>query len=417
MKLAIRILVTYLVLTLLFTGAVVAVFAIPHSTVENNLRQSVQQVVNDGLMFTTKVGPVEPFKLGFFSDCVILGITSSANTDHPLQSAMNDIFPTFDGSPVNGALHMTEHPDDPLLQPVIYSRYWHGNQVIIKPMLSVTTVHGIRIINWVLLSLLLLLLLATMWQRVGHAEALIVTLCLAAVMTPSVPMCLNYVPTFYIALLASLMILHWKSVTTNRDRTVILFFVIGAVTTYFDLLTTPMVALAVPLTVYMLYKKPEATWRTVIMLSLAWLAGYALLWATKWTMATLITGNAAIEDAMGAVTQRTVGYDEQDYMMWCLKATTMVLAVVAIFITTVTALFGKSWQTLRRNSWMLLVAMASFVWAFVLLEHTWHHLHFTWRTFVILLIGTALFMWYSLDLRHPLALFKKTEMSSKEPSL
>ena len=416
MKLAIRILVTYLVLTLLFTGAVVAVFAIPHSTVENNLRQSVQQVVNDGLMFTTKVGPVEPFKLGFFSDCVILGITSSANTDHPLQSAMNDIFPTFDGSPVNGALHMTEHPDDPLLQPVIYSRYWHGNQVIIKPTLSVTTVHGIRIINWVLLSLLLLLLLATMWQRVGHAEALIVTLSLAAVMMPSVPMCLNYVPTFYIALLASLMILHWKSVTSNRDRTVILFFVIGAVTTYFDLLTTPMVALAVPLTVYMLHKKPEATWRTVIMLSLAWLAGYALLWATKWTLATLITGNAAIEDAMGAVTQRTVGHDEQDYMMWCLKATTVVLGVVAIFITTVTALFGKSWQTLRRNSWMLLVAMASFVWAFVLLEHTWHHLHFTWRTFVVLLIGTALFMWYSLDLKHPLALFKKTEMSSKEPS-
>ena len=417
MKLAIRILVTYLVLTLLFTGAVVAVFAIPHSTVENNLRQSVQQVVNDGLMFTAKVGPVEPFKLGFFSDCVILGITSSADTDHPLQSAMNDIFPTFDGSPVNGALHMTEHPDDPLLQPVIYSRYWHGNQVIIKPMLSVTTVHGIRIINWVLLSLLLLLLLATMWQRVGHAEALIVTLSLAAVMMPSVPMCLNYVPTFYIALLASLMTLYWKSVTANLDRTVILFFVIGAATTYFDLLTTPMVALAVPLTVYMLYKKPEAAWRTVIMLSLAWLAGYALLWATKWTLATLITGNAAIEDAMGAVTQRTVGHDEQDYMMWCLKATTVVLGVVAIFITTVTALFGKSWQTLRRNSWMLLVAMASFVWAFVLLEHTWHHLHFTWRTFMVLLIGTALFMWYSLDLRHPLALFKKTEMSSKEPSL
>ena len=40
---------------------------------------------------------------------------------------------------------------------------------------------------------------------------------------------------------------------------------------------------------------------------------------------------------------------------------------------------------------MLLVAMSSFVWTLVLLEHTWHHLHFTWRTFVVLAIGVALF--------------------------
>ena len=197
----------------------------------------------------------------------------------------------------------------------------------------------------------------------------------------------------------------------------LLFFFFLALTTYLDLLTTPMVALAVPLIVYMLYKKPDNAWRTVIMLSLAWLAGYALLWATKWVLAALITGHAAIEDAMGAVTQRTVGYDEQDYMMWCLKATTAILTAVVLIITIVTTLFGKSWQTLRRNSWLLLVAMASFVWTFVLLEHTWRHPHFTWRTYVVLAIGVMLFLWHSLDLKHPLALFNKTKITSREMSL
>ena len=212
---------------------------------------------------------------------------------------------------------------------------------------------------------------------------------------------------FYIALLASLAILCWQPATSDRDHAVITFFVIGAVTTYFDLLTTPMVALAVPLIVYMLYRKPTAAWRAVIMLSLAWLAGYAALWATKWLLAALITGQDAFQDAMGAVTQRTIGHGEQDYMRWCLKATTAALAAVMIITATLTALFGKSWHALRRNSWMLLVAMASFVWAFVLLEHTWHHLHFTWRTFAVLAIGIMLFLWHSLDLRHPFALFKK----------
>ena len=384
MKLVLRILGTYLVLTLLFTAALAAVFCNPKGAIEGHVRQSVQQVTDDGLMFTTRVGEVEPWKVGTFSDCLILGIAYCADSSHPLASAMNDQFLMVGDSPVKGARLMLSHPDDPSLRTIIYCRYWHGNQLVVRPLLCITTVHGMRIINIVLLTLLWLTLLAVMWRRIGRASALIVMGCLAAVMVPTVPLCLNYVPTFYIALLASLAILCWQPATSDRDHAVITFFVIGAVTTYFDLLTTPMVALAVPLIVYMLYRKPTAAWRTVIMLSLAWLTGYAALCATKWLLAALITG------------QR-----------WCLKATTAALAAVIIITATLTALFGKSWQTLRRNSWMLLVAMASFVWAFVLLEHTWHHLHFTWRTFAVLAIGIMLFLWHSLDLRHPFALFKK----------
>lgn len=412
MKLILRILVSWLVLTVLFTAAVVAVFAIPDSAIEEGLRQSVQQVSPGNKIFTTSIGPVQPFKLGTFSDCLILGIAGSADNDHPLQAAMNDIFPTLDGSPVKGVQQMVANPDNQHLQPVVYSRYWHGNQVIIKPLLCVTTINGIRAINWVLLSALLLMLLAVMWRRTGRASAMIVTLGLAAVMVPSVPMCLNYVPTFYIALSASLGILCWKTATANKSNTVILFFIIGATTTFLDLLTTPMVALAVPLMVYMLYKKPESAWGTVITLSLAWLAGYASLWATKWVLSALITGHAALEDAMGAVTQRTVGHGEQEYMMWCLKMNAVALTAVVVTVATVIAVFGKSRDALRRNSWMLLVAMSSFVWTFVLLEHTWHHLHFTWRTYVVLAIGVMLFMWHTLDIRHPLSLMKEHKRSS-----
>lgn len=407
MKSVVHILVAYVMLTLLFMGMVVAAFSIPHSAIEDNVRQSVQQVIDDGKMFTIQVGQIQPFKLGIFSDCLILGISYCADNNHPLESAMSDRFIMVDGSPVKGARLMLERPDDDSFQPVIYSRYWHGNQVIIRPLLCLTTIYGIRVINWVILSILLLVLLIVLWRRTGRANALIVTLALAAFMIPSVPMCLNYVPTFYIALLASIIILCWKRVTTSWNTSVILFFIIGACTTFFDLLTTPMVALIVPLVVYMLYRKPEKTWRTVILLSLAWLLGYALLWATKWALAYLITGHAAFHDAMGAMTQRTIGHNEQGYMMWCLKATGLGFLAVTLFAAVVTMIFAKSWQSIKQHSWMLLVAMASFVWAFVLLEHTWHHLHFTWRTFVVLIIGVGLFWYHTLDLRRPFALFRK----------
>ena len=395
MKTAGRIFVAYLVLTLLFTGALTAVFLIPSSAIEGNVRQSVLQLNDEGPKYTTQIGFVQPYKLAVFSDCLMMGIAYCADNSQPLQSAMNARFMMVDGSPVKGSRIMMEHPDDQRLQPVIYSRYWHGNQVIIRPLLSVMPLNGIRTINVVLLTLLWLTLLVVMWQRVGRADALIVAGCLAAVMVPSVPLCLNYVSTFYIALVASVVILLWKPATARWQSAVILFFVIGAATTFLDLLTTPMVAMAVPLVVYMLYRKPEKTWRAVILLSLAWLLGYASLWATKWLLAILITGHAAWQDAMSAVTQRTVGHGEQDYMLWCLKHTLIALGCF-IAIASVLITFTKNrWDNLRRHGWMLLIALSAFVWALVLLEHTWHHLHFTWRTFVVTLIGIALFMRYS----------------------
>ena len=401
MKLFLRIMMAYLLLALVFTGAVTASFSIPTRAIEQQVRASVDEVTTDSKMFSTRLGMLEPYKLGSFSDCVILGIAYCGDSSQPLQSAMNAKFVMKDSSPVLGARQMLEDTVGNGLQPVIYSRYWHGNQAIVRPLLCVTDVHGIRIINIVLLAVLLLLLLAALWKRVKPGDALIITLLLAVVMIPSVPLCLNYVPTFYIALIASLLILWWKPATSRWDNTVVLFFVIGAATTFLDLLTTPMVAMAVPLTVYMLYRRPRRTWRAVIFLALAWLAGYALLWATKWALAALITGHAAFQDAMGAVTQRTVGHDEQDYMRWCLKWTFAALAATVVTVAVVTVLLRCSRAILRRNSWMLLVAMSSFVWAFVLLEHTWHHLHFTWRTFVVLAIGVTLFWHHILSPNPP----------------
>lgn len=395
MKTAGRIFVAYLVLTLLFTGALTTVFLIPSSAIEGNVRQSVLQLNDEGPKYMTQIGIVQPYKLAVFSDCLMMGIAYCADNSQPLQSAMNARFMMVDGSPVKGSRIMMEHPDDQRLQPVIYSRYWHGNQVIIRPLLSVMPLNGIRTVNVVLLTLLWLTLLVVMWQRVGRADALIVAGCLAAVMVPSVPLCLNYVSTFYIALVASVVILLWKPATARWQSAVILFFVIGAATSFLDLLTTPMVAIAVPLVVYMLYRKPEKTWRAVILLSLAWLLGYASLWATKWLLAILITSHAAWQDAMSAVTQRTVGHGEQDYMLWCLKHTLIAFGCFIAIASVLIAFTKNRWENLRRHGWMLLIALSAFVWALVLLEHTWHHLHFTWRTFVVTLIGIALFMRYS----------------------
>ena len=399
MRLAGRILVTYVALLLLFMWAVATTCAIPRSEIEGNLRQSVQEVVTDGQMFTWQVGFFKPHIIGVFTECLMLDIAYCADSDQPMQSAMENTFYMADGSPVAGIQTLLSDPDDPHLQPVVYSRYWHGSQCLLRPLLRVTTMRGIRMLNIFLLSLLLIATTAVMIWRLGKRDALIISLSLLLVMVPTVPLCLNYVPTFAIALIASLLILLWEKPTVNHSNAVVTFFIIGAVTAFMDLLTTPMVAMAVPLAVYMLLRRPDAACRTLMEMELAWLAGYALLWASKWALAALVTDFDVFGDAMGAVTQRTVGHGEQDYWLWCLKRTLGIIAAVSLLTAGATWLLGDARQALKRNGWMLLLAASSFVWALVLLEHTWHHLHFTWRTFVVTLIGILLFLCHSRDER------------------
>ena len=399
-KLAVRILMTYLLLVLLFTGLLTSSFLIPRQAIEPQVRQSVAQLIEDGDRYDhVSIGMVTPWMLGDFSDCLMLGIAYCADSSKPLSSAMSAVFPMKDGSPIEGARLTLEAGGDSGdsgegVHPVIYSRYWHGNQVVLRPLLALTTVRGIYGLNIVLLTLLWMLMTAALWRRTGPGNALIIMLCLAAAMIPSVPLCMNYVPTFYIAMTASLLILTWRRCTATPGDAVLLFFVIGAFTTYLDLLTTPMIAMAVPLLVYMLYRRPTHSWRAVIVLALAWLLGYALLWATKWLLAVLVIGPGAVQDAMGAVTQRTVGHDEGDYMLWCLKWTLAALAGTAVLTLFASLLLGGTRQALRRHGWLLLVALSSFVWTLVLLEHTWHHLHFTWRTFTVAAIGIMLYLYH-----------------------
>ena len=402
-----RILITYLLLTLLFVGLLTAAHCIPRSAIEDHVRLSVNQMNTDKKSSSVKIGFWEPYQLGYFTEYLMLDIAYCVDTKAPLQSAMSAIFMMKEGSPGDGITHVLQDTDDTNLQPVVYCRYWHGNQTLLRPLLCVTTVHGIHIINIVLLALLVLALCLLLWKRVGGAAALIITLSLAAVMIPSVPLCMNYVPTFFIALIASIVILTCKRLTATPGNTILFFFVVGALTTFFDLLTTPILAMGVPLVVYMLYRRPEHKWRIVITISLAWLAGYASLWATKWLLVAVIGGQDAFKDAFGAVTQRTVGHDEQGYMLWCLKKTCELFLAIGGITAIVTLFFGKSWASLKSHSWLLLVALSSVVWCFVLLEHTWHHLHFTWRTLVVLIIGILLYWHHTLDLKHPLSLFAK----------
>jgi len=406
-----KLVVAVVALLVVFTALVTAVSMIPRRAIEANVRASMNEVRQDSVMFYAGVSAWRPFTVGDFTNALMLDLAYCVDSSHPLQAAMVNNFAIVDKSPLDALERLYrdgDNADNADVQMVPYPRYWHGNQVVLRPLLCVTTVHGVYVLNIVVLALLWLALLVLLWRRVSPGDALLVSLPLLAVMVPSVPLCMNYPPPFVVGMLGALLVLLCRRVTARLGNAVVLFVVIGACTSFFDLLTAPLVSLGVPLFVYMLYCRPRRACATVVALSLAWLGGYAVLWLGKWVLAALLTGHGVMQDGLDQVTRRAVGNaDEAGYLDYCLKRSLQALAAFVALMAVLTLLLGKSWRDIRACGWMLLLAMSSWVWELVVLEHTWTHMHFTWRTFVVLAIGVLLYCCHTMSLRHPLGLFRR----------
>lgn len=196
------------------------------------------------------------------------------------------------------------------------------------------------------------------------------------------------------------------------------FFVIGGITSYLDFLTTPQLTLGLPLIVFMLTKRPKNTWKIVIAVSIAWALGYGLLWASKWMVGYLLTGNNIIADAMQSAELRTSNQYKGVEMtipnilnfIWISIKNNGLLSLFYAGIIGILLCLGiylkilKSKRTFKEYSWLLLIALIVPIWFLVLRNHSIQHGWFTWRAGLLSLFSLLLFIYYTTDRKK---LFKK----------
>ena len=200
---------------------------------------------------------------------------------------------------------------------------------------------------------------------------------------------------------------------TKSDANILgTFFIIGGITSYLDFLTTPQLTLGLPLIVYMLTKHPKDTWKIVIAISIAWALGYGLLWASKWMIGYLLTGNNILADAMQSAELRTSNQYKGMEMtipnilnfIWInIKAKGLLPLLYAGIIGILLCLgiylkILKSKHTFKEYSWLLLIALIVPIWFLVLRNHSIQHGWFTWRAGLLSLFSLLLFIYYIMFL-------------------
>lgn len=412
MKTVRNIVIVYVCMLVLFTASMVAVFAIPTQRLTCQVARSARTIETEGI-FWQPLG-IYLLQTDNMTDCMMLNFNAYADSNRPVEAAMLNHY----GYDYNGlqryktlardTWRLAEEGREAMPNHFCYARYWHGYQVVLRPLLLVFDYSWLRLLNYGAMSLLVGLVLWLMCRRMGRVAALLFALSLLMVAFPLVPLTMQCSTCFYLALSGMLLLLWHPHAFRKTSVLSVYFFVLGGVTAFMDLLTTPQLTLGFPLIVCLTMQEGDRRSRRVIGLSVSWLAGYALLWASKWVVAYILTGYSVFENAIGSAMVRlsdTIVYGGQEmkmtdlvhimlarvdhYLPWPVL---LLLLGLLVFLFTYYIYAHARGEALRRHGWLLLVAAIVPVWFIVLKNHSFQHIFFTWRAWCLTLYACLMYI-------------------------
>lgn len=282
-----------------------------------------------------------------------------------------------------------------------YTYYWHGYVVILRVLLLFMDYEQFRFLNCILQLLMMFFVAHFIWEKKGQRYALALLTSYFLMMPMAMFLSLQFSWIFYIAMALSLLICYRHTWFTEK-RIPYIFVIVGMLTSFFDLLTYPLYTWAFPLLLLILLsedgQKALNYVKTVVVSGLGWILGYAGMWFGKWALAGWIVHRNVIQEAWKEVLFRSGSEEslnliarlEALYDNWKHYEYPLYTALLAIWLTwfIYKSLNGKT-QIVRqeKNGAYLLITLSSFVWYFVLANHTLGHHFFTYRIWGVAITG------------------------------
>ena len=217
-------------------------------------------------------------------------------------------------------------------------------------------------------------------------------------------MSLQFSPCFYMMMLSSIALLHWKEYFEKSNNFWIVFLLAGMGTSFFDFLTYPVVTIGVPLIIYFIMNRDSSIKRmagAMIENGAFWGIGYVGFWLGKWLVASIFLGQNCFTTAISKINQHTSmdssGLIEEFQlkdvyaknflwldtpMIWVLF-----LAVLAYLIFRIIKARGISLENLKLAVPIMIVAISPLVWYAFASSHAYIHYWMEYRNCFVLLFG------------------------------
>ena len=292
-----------------------------------------------------------------------------------------------------------------------YPRYWHGYVLILRPLLYFMEYRDFRILNCLLQILLVSLAVISIWKQMEQKRYVLAFLTSYVLLMPlALFFSLQYSWVFYIAFGGILFVVNKKDALLRNMNYIFFFWIMGMLTTFFDLLTYPLVTWGFPLVWWVATcgnsMNGKERLKKVIFSGISWIGGYGGFWLLKWIIATPVLGYNVIEEAMGEVLYRVNEVDEyakgllQAYEKWEVLYSNWrhyEYGIYAIILTAwiLWAVFHSvraGWRVRPESGAYLLITCSSVVWYLVLSNHTTIHHFFTYRIYGVSIAAFLCFL-------------------------
>lgn len=265
---------------------------------------------------------------------------------------------------------------------ITYPRYWHGNTYVTRILMTFMSFGSVRYLIYIVSTILLFWCAGRLWKHVSPMVAISVVASLLLVNVYVMQFSVQFAPVLLIALGGVLWLTYHRQ--PGRESAALLFGVLGSLTAYLDLLTVPTLTLGLPLVVAVALcedKKMGSGLWNVLRLCLWWAGAYVLTWASKWGIATLLTGENVFANATGqaAVWQADGGsYIGEAFSLVFGKIKWAYVLLLAMPLIVAAAVYHHRGRWIQTTQYVLVLAIP-IVYYLAMPHHTQHHSWFCYR--------------------------------------
>ncbi len=376
----------YFLLIAVFFLSMVLVYCIPASWIQGNVEASLEVMENEG----------ERPLYAFYRHSAIVD-------NHTDMLMYESLLPSDQYNLVQASVSINHYP-----------RYWHGYQVILRPLSILFQVQEVRYLGMLTFYLLFFWSAYLVAKKAGVPCAMLYVLTIASGYLGVVATCFQYLTSFYV-LFAALIVLLRRYGEVPDMNVALFFFVVGMAENFFDFLTYPIITLGIPLIVLLWIRAREEgadvadNLKLTVQTSASWGFGYALTWVAKWILAAGILGVRYFWRSLSTAKYRMLGNEEepidrigtirknlkawmnvQDEGLITWSKVALLILVIAVILVIVKKLMDK--RTVCACLPMLLVASYPYLWFLVLSNHSQIHFWYTYRAQLVALFGILMFL-------------------------
>ncbi len=405
-------------LTILECCALICVAKIPKNNIKQHVKESADILLENDVFFYINKDDYAS-RIDRYADSILLNIAYSYDEQHPFKAIMLSSY--YYEATQNENYNLKKTVTQNTTPNKEYIRYWHGSNLIVKPLLLLTNIKGIYTINAIIIIVLLIISLILLWKHFNKAVAICMLISCLTVSLWYVPFSLEYTWNIIIMLIA--IILSINMYAKKSHNLIYLFIVIGNVTAYFDFLSTETLTFTVPTICILLLKhktNPLSTkmdyFKSILQTGTSWLIGYSFAWISKWLIASValqtnvfqlalqqadtrisseVANLPAMNQVISAITRNIVCLFPFSY----LKEYAFFVFIITISIISILYYLFKKQNNTELSTVLCIIALIPYIRFGIITNHSYLHYFFTYRAQLASIFALGLTIVYGIDTR------------------